>query len=101
MVAAVPGQRAGGSWSVSPWPGEAGGHLDVSAPGRAGHAAGRKQRRGGDADPFPVGGCGSGCRTQAGRLLVGFVLWIAYGAAAGMIALVIPNAVALLTGRPW
>ena len=31
-------------------------------------------------------------------LLVGFVLWIAYGAAAGMIALVIPNTVALLTG---
>ena len=31
-------------------------------------------------------------------LLVGFVLWIAYGAAAGIIALVIPNIVALLTG---
>jgi MtN3 and saliva related transmembrane protein len=31
-------------------------------------------------------------------LLVGFVLWIAYGAAAGIIALVIPNTVALLTG---
>ena len=31
-------------------------------------------------------------------LLVGFVLWIVYGAAAGIIALVIPNTVALLTG---
>ena len=31
-------------------------------------------------------------------LLVGFALWIAYGAAAGMLALVIPNVVALLTG---
>ena len=31
-------------------------------------------------------------------LLVGFVLWIAYGTAAGLIALVIPNIVALLTG---
>jgi uncharacterized protein with PQ loop repeat len=31
-------------------------------------------------------------------LLVGFVLWIAYGAAAGITALVIPNAVALLIG---
>lgn len=31
-------------------------------------------------------------------LLVGFALWIAYGAAAGMIALVIPNTVSLLTG---
>jgi len=31
-------------------------------------------------------------------LLVGFVLWIVYGAAAGIIALVIPNAVALLSG---
>jgi uncharacterized protein with PQ loop repeat len=31
-------------------------------------------------------------------LLVGFVLWIAYGAAAGIIVLVIPNAVALLIG---
>lgn len=31
-------------------------------------------------------------------LLAGFALWIAYGAAAGMIALVIPNTVALLTG---
>jgi MtN3 and saliva related transmembrane protein len=31
-------------------------------------------------------------------LLVGFALWIAYGAAAGIIALVIPNIVALLTG---
>jgi len=28
-------------------------------------------------------------------LLVGFVLWIAYGAAAGIVALVIPNIVAL------
>ena len=31
-------------------------------------------------------------------LLVGFALWIAYGAAAGIIALVIPNVVALLIG---
>ena len=31
-------------------------------------------------------------------LLVGFILWVAYGAAAGIIALVIPNAVALVTG---
>jgi uncharacterized protein with PQ loop repeat len=31
-------------------------------------------------------------------LLVGFVLWIAYGAAAGIIALVVPNAVALVIG---
>ena len=31
-------------------------------------------------------------------LLIGFLLWIAYGAAAGILALVIPNAVALLTG---
>jgi MtN3 and saliva related transmembrane protein len=31
-------------------------------------------------------------------LLVGFALWIAYGAAAGMLALVIPNTVALLIG---
>jgi MtN3 and saliva related transmembrane protein len=31
-------------------------------------------------------------------LLVGFALWIAYGTAAGIIALVIPNIVALLTG---
>jgi MtN3 and saliva related transmembrane protein len=31
-------------------------------------------------------------------LLVGFVLWIAYGAASGIIALVIPNVVALFTG---
>jgi len=31
-------------------------------------------------------------------LLVGFVLWIVYGAAAGIIALVIPNTVALLIG---
>ena len=31
-------------------------------------------------------------------LLVGFLLWIAYGAAAGIPALVIPNAVALLVG---
>jgi MtN3 and saliva related transmembrane protein len=29
-------------------------------------------------------------------LLVGFLLWIAYGAAAGLPALVIPNSVALL-----
>ena len=31
-------------------------------------------------------------------LLVGFLLWIAYGAAAGILALVIPNCVALLVG---
>ena len=31
-------------------------------------------------------------------LLIGFLLWIAYGAAAGILALVIPNAVALLVG---
>jgi uncharacterized protein with PQ loop repeat len=31
-------------------------------------------------------------------LLVGFALWIAYGAAGGIIALVIPNVVALFTG---
>jgi len=31
-------------------------------------------------------------------LLVGFALWIVYGAAAGIIALVIPNTVALLIG---
>ena len=31
-------------------------------------------------------------------LLVGFLLWIAYGAAAGLPALVIPNTVALLIG---
>jgi uncharacterized protein with PQ loop repeat len=31
-------------------------------------------------------------------LLIGFLLWIAYGAAAGIPALVIPNAVALLVG---
>jgi MtN3 and saliva related transmembrane protein len=31
-------------------------------------------------------------------LLVGFLLWIAYGAAAGTPALVIPNIVALLVG---
>ena len=31
-------------------------------------------------------------------LLIGFALWIAYGAAAGIPALVIPNIVALLTG---
>ena len=31
-------------------------------------------------------------------LLVGFLLWIAYGAAAGILALVIPNIVALLVG---
>ena len=29
-------------------------------------------------------------------LLIGFLLWIAYGAAAGILALVIPNTVALL-----
>ena len=31
-------------------------------------------------------------------LLIGFLLWIAYGAAAGILALVIPNSVALLVG---
>jgi predicted lipid-binding transport protein (Tim44 family) len=31
-------------------------------------------------------------------LLIGFLLWIAYGAAAGIAALVIPNIVALLVG---
>jgi uncharacterized protein with PQ loop repeat len=31
-------------------------------------------------------------------LLIGFLLWIAYGAAAGIPALVIPNTVALLVG---
>ena len=31
-------------------------------------------------------------------LLVGFLLWIIYGAAAGILVLVIPNAVALLIG---
>jgi uncharacterized protein with PQ loop repeat len=31
-------------------------------------------------------------------LLIGFALWIAYGAAAGILALVIPNIVALLIG---
>jgi uncharacterized protein with PQ loop repeat len=31
-------------------------------------------------------------------LLVGFLLWIAYGAAAGILALVIPNTVAVLVG---
>jgi MtN3 and saliva related transmembrane protein len=31
-------------------------------------------------------------------LLVGFLLWIAYGAAAGIPALVIPNTIALLVG---
>jgi len=31
-------------------------------------------------------------------LLIGFLLWIAYGATAGILALVIPNAVALLVG---
>jgi MtN3 and saliva related transmembrane protein len=31
-------------------------------------------------------------------LLVGFALWIAYGAAAGIIALVVPNSVALCIG---
>jgi MtN3 and saliva related transmembrane protein len=31
-------------------------------------------------------------------LLIGFLLWIAYGAAAGILALVIPNTVALLVG---
>jgi len=31
-------------------------------------------------------------------LLAGFVLWISYGAVAGILALVIPNTVALLVG---
>jgi hypothetical protein len=31
-------------------------------------------------------------------LLVGFLLWIAYGAAAGILGLVIPNIVAFLVG---
>jgi MtN3 and saliva related transmembrane protein len=31
-------------------------------------------------------------------LLAGFLLWISYGAAAGILALVIPNTVALLVG---
>jgi len=31
-------------------------------------------------------------------LLIGFLLWIAYGAVAGILALVIPNTVALLVG---
>lgn len=31
-------------------------------------------------------------------LLIGFLLWIAYGAAAGLPALVIPNTIALLVG---
>lgn len=31
-------------------------------------------------------------------LLIGFLLWIAYGTVAGILALVIPNTVALLTG---
>jgi len=31
-------------------------------------------------------------------LLIGFVLWISYGAAAGILALVIPNTVSLLVG---
>ncbi len=31
-------------------------------------------------------------------LLIGFLLWIVYGTAAGILALVIPNAVALLVG---
>jgi MtN3 and saliva related transmembrane protein len=31
-------------------------------------------------------------------LLVGFLLWIAYGVVAGLLALVIPNTVALLVG---
>jgi MtN3 and saliva related transmembrane protein len=31
-------------------------------------------------------------------LLVGFALWIGYGAAAGLLALVIPNTVSLLVG---
>jgi MtN3 and saliva related transmembrane protein len=33
-----------------------------------------------------------------GVLVIGFLLWIAYGAAAGILALVIPNIVALLVG---
>ena len=31
-------------------------------------------------------------------LLIGFLLWVAYGAAAGIPALIIPNSVALLVG---
>lgn len=31
-------------------------------------------------------------------LLIGFLLWVAYGAAAGIMALVIPNTVALVVG---
>jgi MtN3 and saliva related transmembrane protein len=31
-------------------------------------------------------------------LLIGFLLWLSYGAAAGILALVIPNTVALLVG---
>jgi uncharacterized protein with PQ loop repeat len=31
-------------------------------------------------------------------LLIGFLLWIGYGTAAGLLALVIPNIVALLVG---
>jgi MtN3 and saliva related transmembrane protein len=31
-------------------------------------------------------------------LLIGFLLWICYGSAAGILALVIPNTVALLAG---
>jgi uncharacterized protein with PQ loop repeat len=31
-------------------------------------------------------------------LLIGFLLWIAYGAAAGSLVLIIPNGVALLVG---
>jgi MtN3 and saliva related transmembrane protein len=31
-------------------------------------------------------------------LLIGFALWISYGAAAGLLALVIPNSVSLLVG---
>ena len=31
-------------------------------------------------------------------LLIGFLLWIGYGAAAGILALVIPNTVAVLVG---
>jgi uncharacterized protein with PQ loop repeat len=31
-------------------------------------------------------------------LLVGFLLWIAYGAVAGILALVVPNIVAMLVG---
>jgi MtN3 and saliva related transmembrane protein len=33
-----------------------------------------------------------------GVLVIGFLLWIAYGAAAGILALVIPNVIALLVG---